>query len=51
MASIMAMEVVLNLAGGETLPEGVELTENALIKVLTGEPLDAVVGELPDLPL
>ncbi|KAK2754250.1 hypothetical protein FQN54_007129 [Arachnomyces sp. PD_36] len=51
MASIMAMEVVLNAAGGEALPEGMELTENALRKILAGESLDAVVGTLPDLPL
>lgn len=49
MASLIAMEGVLLAAGGEVLPEGVILTEDALQKVLTGQPLEAVVGVLPPL--
>jgi hypothetical protein len=46
LASLVAMEQVLIAAGGEELPEGLELTENALKKVLAGEPLEAVVGNI-----
>jgi hypothetical protein len=46
MASVLAMEAVLVAAGDEELPEGLELTENTLKNVLSGQPLDSLVGNL-----
>ncbi|PGH16317.1 hypothetical protein AJ79_01859 [Helicocarpus griseus UAMH5409] len=37
----------LMAAGGQILPEALTMAENALEKILTGEPIEALVGRLP----
>jgi hypothetical protein len=50
MAAVMTMSGLLNAASGETLPEGLELNEITLRKVLSGDLLKGLVGNLPKLP-
>jgi hypothetical protein len=49
LAAVVALTVELNIAGGEILPDALEMTENTIGKILTGEAIESLVGGL--LPL
>lgn len=42
-ASVAVMVAELAAAGGETLPDGLVLTETTVLKALAGKPLEGIV--------
>ncbi|PGH23673.1 hypothetical protein AJ80_02279 [Polytolypa hystricis UAMH7299] len=47
LATVTAMTLELILAGGEVLPEGLEVTENLVGKILAGKPIEGIIGNPP----
>ncbi|KAK2754793.1 hypothetical protein FQN54_006686 [Arachnomyces sp. PD_36] len=47
LTSVVGMTVALIAAGGEILPQGLEVTENTIGKVLAGKPIEGTIGNIP----
>lgn len=47
LVSVVAMTLELIAAGGEILPEGLEVTENTVGKILAGKPIEGLIGNIP----
>ncbi|OAX83560.1 hypothetical protein ACJ72_02072 [Emergomyces africanus] len=45
--TLVPLIVRLMAAGGEILPEGLRMVENTLTKILTGQPIEGLIGRLP----